>query len=82
VCSCTNQLNGLSMGTLTLGTPRRPPRVGQAPEDHRFRTGLTHGAARWHEASPVKVEIPVRAAPQPEAGQEAAPNQRRRDRPG
>jgi hypothetical protein len=64
-----------------VGTPRCPTDAGQAAEDYRFRTGLTHRAAGWPQASPVRVEIPVRADPPPEAGKEAAPNQRRRDHP-
>jgi len=56
-------------------------RGGQAPEDHRYRTGLTHRASGWHNASPVMVEIPVRADQRPEAWKEAAPNHGRRDRP-
>lgn len=78
---CTKQPNGLYVGADSPGTPRRPAIAGQAPEDHRYRTGLTHRALGWHEASPVMVEIPVRADQQPEAGKEAAPNHGRRDRP-
>lgn len=60
-------------------TPCCPTRVGQAPEDYRFWTGRTHRATGWHVASPVRVEIPVRADPQREAEKEAAPNQRHPD---
>jgi hypothetical protein len=55
--------------------------AGQAQADGRCRTDLTHRAAGWPKASLVRGEIPVRADPPRQAGQEAALNQWRQDRP-
>ena len=43
-------------GDHVIRPPRCPTRVGQAPAEPRCRTGLTPGAARGPEVSPVQVE--------------------------
>lgn len=62
--------------------PRRLAGARQAPEDHRYRTGLIHGKSGWHKASPVIFEIPARADQRLKACREAVPNHEAGINPG
>ena len=61
IVSCTNQPNGLYVGISLSGAPAVLQRAEQAPEEYRYRTGLTHKIQGWRNRLTVIVEIPVRA---------------------